>query len=572
MRRLPRAAGVLALATLLAAAALLTQPSPPSARANVACDLSSGTGGVVTGGLEAITGAAAGFGNPLGDACNAVTGAIGAVVANPLTDALKGVGNGIFEQITTWVSEGASWLIGKVVEGINETTTPQLKSKSFIAEYGRMAQIAALMGLAMLLLAVLEGVAQGNGAMLTRVVLVNVPLAFIATSVAYAVVQLLLLATDGLCHAIAATSHESSRHFFKEAISGLGDAGGDAGREINGGGGTDPLGGLAGEAAGKATAPLFVTFLAAIVGAFAAFLVWLELLMRDAAIYVVASFMPFSLAAVIWPRWAGALRKTGELLVALIGSKFVIVSIIALAAGLMAEPQGRVEAILAASALMVLASFAPFLLMKLVPFTEGAMNAAYSRRSAAGGVLGGVQIASDVQILRNMARSNWGEDSGVTLWEGAEKGGGAGPAAGKPPGGGGGGPGGGSGGGAKAGGAGGAAAAAVPTAALGAGKAASERLQGTAAAKETGAATSAPSTESGGAGDGPSQSPRVAAAAHDTGAQRSASRAAPGPSSSEAPPGEPKGSASGEGPRAEEKPPRPAPEQPGVKPEKAGEQ
>ena len=183
--------------------------------------------------------------------------------------------------------------------------------------------------------------------------------------------------------------------------------------------------------------PLFVTFLAAIIGAFAAFMVWLELLMRDAAIYVVALFMPMALAASIWPRWAGALRRTGELLVVIIGSKFVIVSIISLAAGLVAETDGRVEHILAASALMLLACFAPFVLLKLVPFAEGAMSAAYGRRSASGGAMSGVQLASDVQILRNMAHSNWGE-SGATLWNAGEKGGGsAGPEPGGPRGGGG---------------------------------------------------------------------------------------------------------------------------------------
>ncbi len=568
MRWLRRATGIVVLAGLLAGTAVLAQPSPSPARANVACDLGGGAAGALTGGLEAVTGGAVGLGNPVGDACNAVTGAVGGALTNPVTDALKGVGNGIFEQITTWVSEGAGWLIGEVVKGIDETTTPQLRTKSFVAEYGRMAQIAALMGLAMLLFAVLEGVAQGSAGMLARVVLVNVPLAFIATSVAYIVVQLLLVATDGLCHAIAATSHESSQHFFKDAITGLGNAGGDAGREINSGGGADPLGGLAGEAAGKATAPLFVTFLLAIIGAFAAFLVWLELLMRDAALYVVASFMPFSLAAAIWPRWAGALRRTGELLVALIGSKFVIVSVIALAAGLMAKPEGRVEAILAASALMVLASFAPFVLMKFVPFAEGAMSAAYSRRSAAGGVLGGLQVASDVQILRNMARSNWGEDSGVTLWDAADKGGGAsGPAGGGPRGGGGSGGGAGGAGGAKAAG-GAAAAAAVPTAALGATKAASQRLGGTAAAKDTGA--SAPASKST-ASDSSSQG-SVGGPASKTGGEGPQTGEKPPRPAPERPEAKPERTGeSAEGPRVSEKPPRPAPEQPGVKAERTGE-
>lgn len=149
-------------------------PKPTTARANVVCDV-GGTAGI------AITGAIVGGGNPVSDVCNEVSDAVGGVVKNPVTDALKGIGNGIFEQITGWVSEGAAWLIGEIVEGIEETTTPQLTAKSFVDQYAKMAMIATLLGMAMLLLAVIEGVAQGNSAMLVRVVLVNLPLGFIAT-------------------------------------------------------------------------------------------------------------------------------------------------------------------------------------------------------------------------------------------------------------------------------------------------------------------------------------------------------------------------------------------------------
>lgn len=538
-----RRAGLLTLAALLASLALLAQPSPPQARANPICDVGSAPVDAASGIADAVTGGIVGGGNPVGDACNAVSDEVTGVVTDPIGDALEGVGNGIFEQITTWVADGASWLIGQVVKGIEETTTPQLTTKGFLEQYGRMAQIAALMGLAMLLLAVLEGLAQGNAGLLARVVLINLPLAFIATSVAYAVVQLLLVATDGMCHAIATASHDNSEHFFKAAITGLGEAGGEAGKEVGGAGGTEPVGSVAGQAAGTVGVPLFVTFLAAIIGAFAAFLVWIELLMRDAAIYVVALFMPMALAASIWPRWTGALRRTGELLVVIIGSKFVIVSIISLAAGLVAETDGRVEHILAASALMLLACFAPFVLFKLVPFAEGAMSAAYGRRSAGGGAMSGVQAASNVQILRNMAHSNWGE-SGATFWNAGEKSGGsAGPEAGGLRGGGGpgAGPGGGdagsaAGGAGAAGGAAGAgagAAAAVPAAAVRGTKAAAQRLQGTGVAQEAGAGA-APSEE-------PAQ-PRGTAM--------------------------PQEADGGGTPSAGEKPPRPTPEPPGAKPEK----
>lgn len=404
MSWLRRRLALAGLAGLVAALALLVQPSPTPARANVACDAITGAGGAVSGGVEAITGLV-GAGNPVSDACDHLTGKAAGAITSPLTGALKGIGNGIFDQITTWVSEGTIWLIEEVATEIEKTTTPDLSAKGFLAEYAQMAKIAAVFAAAMLLLAILEAVAQGSWELLARAVLVNLPVAFIATSVAFAVVQLLLVATDSMSHAIAAATHGHSQHFFKSAISGLSKAGGSVGIAASPG---DPASQAVSGTAGAAAAPLFVTFLVAIIGAFAAGAVWIELLMRDASIYVVALFLPMSLAAWIWPRWSGALRRTGELLVVLIASKFLTVSIIALAAGIAAENDGGIEPMLAASALMLVACFAPFLLFKLVPFAEGAMNAAYGRRSAAGGALSGMQIASEVQILRNMARSNWG--------------------------------------------------------------------------------------------------------------------------------------------------------------------
>lgn len=411
MRSSRRALAACALAAALASLAVLAQPAPPPARANLPCDAPAGAAKGISGGLEAVTGGAIGLGNPVGDACNAVSGALTGGLSNPITGALKGLGNDVFAQITAWVSEGASWLIGRVVSAIETTTTPELTGKGFLEEYAKMATIAALLGAAMLLLAVLEGLAQGNAALLLRAALVHLPLAFIATSVAYLVVQLLLGVTDGLSEAIAsATGHDATR-FFEAAITGLVKTGGAAGG--NG-------------AAGAAGVPLFVTFLAAAIGALAAFFVWIELLMRDAAVYVVALFSPLALAASIWPRWTGALRRTAELLVALIASKFAIVAVVALAASLLANPESRVEHLLGAAALMLLAGFAPFVLLKLMPFAEGALGAAYGRRSATGGASGAMQIASDVQILRNMARSGFSEGSGVKLWSASEPPGGPG--------------------------------------------------------------------------------------------------------------------------------------------------
>jgi len=408
-----RAAATIGVAAL-AAVAFLAQPAPPVANANPACDVATGPIGWATD--------AVGVGNPVGDVCNTVTGGIGGVggvITSPVTGALKGIGNSVFTQLTSWVAEGAGWLMGQVVEAIESSTTPQLETRGFLQAYWRMAAIATVLAAVMLLLAILEAIAQGNLGLIVRVIILNVPLAFLGTSVAFVIVQMLLTCTDGLSAAVADASHHGATRFFEAAVGDLGQVGGAVGKQAGEAGGEAPTGGLGGEAAGAVAVPLFVGFLAAIVGAFAAFFVWLELLMRDAAIYAVASFMPLSLVTSIWPRWSGVLRKTSEVLIALIGSKFVIVAVISLAAALIAEEGSSVEHVLAAAALMCVACFVPFMLLRWVAFSEGALAAAYGRRSAATTVHHSAsQMASNAQLVRSMNRSQ--EGSGVSLWSASQ--------------------------------------------------------------------------------------------------------------------------------------------------------
>jgi hypothetical protein len=570
----------------LAAALVLAQPSPSPARADLPCEVTSGTVGAVTG--------AVGLGNPAGDVCETVTGGLGSVtgaitapVTGPIKGALKGLGNDVFEQLTSWVAEGASWLMGQVVTAIDTSTTPRLDTEGFLRTYGRMAAIAAVLAAVMLLFSILEGIAQGNPGLLVRVVVVNVPVAFLGMSLAFAVVQLLLGVTDGLSAAIASASHHDSTRFFEAAIGDLGHVGGQVGKGVGEAAGQTPTEAAGSQAAGSVAVPLFVGFLAAIVGAFAALFVWIELLFRDAAVYVVVLFMPLALAASIWPRWTGALRKLAEILVALIGSKFVIVAIISMAVSLISEESGSVEHVLAATALMCLACFAPFVLLRLIPFSEGALGAAYGRRSAAGGAVSGMQMASDVAILRNMGRSR--EGSGVALWSaaggGSSGGGGTGDAGGGSPAGqlgGGKGPGGGGGAAARAGGgeaagaaggaeAGGAAAAggpagaaaAAPLAAAKAPQGAAGRLGQTAAAQSSGAGGDG---ESGGGSEAGSSASAPQRPRPEPSSQAGADEAGSSSSSPDERPPRP----SGETPAPGERPPRPAADPPGPKGEQSG--
>jgi hypothetical protein len=540
-----RRAAILGCAVAVALAALtFGNPNPPEAKANVACDIGVSPAAPITGAL--------GIGNPLGDACDAITDPVLGVaghVLDPLKDAAKSLSDGVFNQITTWASDGAVWLLGEVVELTQKTTSPDLLSKGFLRQYRQMASIATVLAALMLLFAVLESLGRGDGAMLWRVFLVNVPLAAIATSAAYVVVTLLIATCDGFCEVIAHSTASDTRTFFKGAVQALAEAGGAAGAAAGTASTGAGAGTVSGAAAGAAEVPLFVGFIAAIAAAFAAFLVWIELLMRDAAIYVVALFAPMAIAASIWPRWTSALRRTAELLIVLVFSKFVIVAIIALAASLLAHTEGKVEQVLAAGALLLLACFAPFVLFKLVPFAEGAVSSAYSRQGAGGVAVQAVQLGGSVSMMRRAARANWGGGSqgdGSGSGHGGSSGGGGGKS--RP--------------GEAAGASGGAAGvAALPVAAgVGAAKAskgASERLAGTAIGQETteagshsaGASGAATGAKQASGGEEHAPRPRPAQGASG-GEQGSSSQTNSTP--------EPTQASGGKAPGSGAKPPRPA--------------
>src|SRR6476469_3184094 len=287
MAWLRRAAIFLVVSVVATTALSVGGPQPPQAKANVVCDVGASPAGAVAGAI--------GIGNPVGDACDAVTDPVLGVtghVLDPLKDAAASLGKGVFQQITTWATDGAVWLLGQVVELTNKTTTPDLLGKGFLRQYRQMAAIAVVLAVLALLFACIEALARGDGGMLWRVFFFNVPVAALATSVAYVVVQLLIATTDGFCEAIAHSTATDTRAFFKGAVQALAETGAGAGAALGTGSSGPGAASAVASGAGSAEVPLFVGFIAAIIAALAAFLVWIELLMRDAAIYVVALFMP----------------------------------------------------------------------------------------------------------------------------------------------------------------------------------------------------------------------------------------------------------------------------------------
>lgn len=266
--------------------------------------------------------------------------------------------------IVAWVVGGASYVLRKTSSVLEETTAPQLTTTWFSATYWRVAEIAAVLTLPFLFAAAIQALVQSDIVLLARAALAYLPLAALAIAVAAPLTMLLLSASDQLAGVVSsAAGHQSGR--FLDGESGL-------------------VGALT-----HASGSPFLGFFLALLTVAAAMSLWMELLMRAAAVYVIVLMLPLAFASFVWPaRRIWALRAV-ELLVALILSKFAIVAVLSLgAAALSQSAHQSVVGILAGVVLLGLAAFAPWALLRLLPLTEVASAAAGALRHEGRSALG----------------------------------------------------------------------------------------------------------------------------------------------------------------------------------------
>jgi hypothetical protein len=300
--------------------------------------------------------------------------------------AARAAGDFVMRGVTSWVTNAAVWVTGKVGSLIDATATPDVQAGWFVGQYRSMIAVAGLLALPMLLLALIQAVWRQDLWILLRSALGYLPMAFILAGAAIVATQLLVSVTDGLSATV---------------VQGLGGGSGNLLQSV----GDAYKNALDDTSAGAI--PLFGVFLGAIILAIGAFMLWVEMVIRDAAIYVALFFLPLTFVAMIWPatsRWA---RRLVEFLVAVILAKFVIVAILGLASAAitqtsLAQPgDGSVfERMIAGAALLVLAAWSPFGLVRLVPMMEVAAGSVAGQRAALSGAAESAGIHSPASYMR----------------------------------------------------------------------------------------------------------------------------------------------------------------------------
>jgi len=271
------------------------------------------------------------------DVCNVVPslgGSIGSSLAHDAASAVLGA-------ITSALTSTAAWLVGHIIQLVIGSGQVHLNAPWFVGRTTAMLQLVEFVVAPLLFAATIGPVLRQDLRRLIRVWGVGLPVATLAGWLGVQFTQLAMSATDELCSAIMGNT--------KVAV------GGD-------------LRGLA-TAMIIPGAPQLVAAIISFLLIVGSVLLWMELVVRAAAIYVAVFFMPLALACYVWPATMSIAKRTVELLVALILSKFVIVATLTLGvAALNAGPSSDNGVI--GAAILLIAGFAPFSLLRLAPIVE----------------------------------------------------------------------------------------------------------------------------------------------------------------------------------------------------------
>src|ERR1700722_9248889 len=306
----------------------------------------------------------------------------------------------VLSGISQWVASGAEWLLSQIGQVLRATTTVDLGASWFQTHYGQMTALAGVVILPMLLASTLQAIVRQNPGQLIRTFLLQLPLALLLAVVAVQIVILSLSATDAMSDAVAGGTSADVSSLLNGMTSGLVDS-----------------------AADPAIAR-FGLLLVGLVIALGGGVLWLELLIRAAAVYVAVLFLPLALATLVWPAVSHWCRRLVETLAALIISKFVIVATLSLAAGAVSSGTAGTgdhgsgfSSVLAGGALLLMATFVPFAILRMIPAVEAgavahldglrergaAAMTRMPRTAAAHALHGGLEGMGDSRLLAGVA-------------------------------------------------------------------------------------------------------------------------------------------------------------------------
>ncbi|MEU0008568.1 hypothetical protein ABZ079_31040 [Streptomyces sp. NPDC006314] len=314
--------GAAQTATMLLATRAFAEPTPSPTKSNDACDL--------------IRGAAKQFCEKDNGSSG---GSSGVTPGSPLTDTLDPLSS-----LAKGCADAASWTIGKLSDAVKDTANVDFTNPKFLQQYAVVFAASTILTLLLWLLAVAKRAVRGVA--LTTAISEAVGflwLTVLASAFTPLILYTVVSATDGVTDVLAKATGDQTDTFFGTFSGALGK-----GTDIGGG-------------------PIML-IVVSLVSILAAGILWLELVIRAALLYVGALLGTVVYAGLVDKNLWGHVRRWAGIMIAVILVKPVIVIVLGLAGALSGDNgPDAFSAVVSGLAIILLAIFASAMIYRFVP-------------------------------------------------------------------------------------------------------------------------------------------------------------------------------------------------------------
>ncbi|MET7456590.1 hypothetical protein ABZT03_32870 [Streptomyces sp. NPDC005574] len=258
---------------------------------------------------------------------------------NPLTDTLDPLSS-----LARGCADAASWTIDKLSDAVKETANVDFTNGKFLQQYAVVFAASTILTLVLWLLAVTKRAVRGVP--LTTAISEAIGflwLTVIASAFTPLILYTVVSATDGVSEVLAKTTGDQTDTFFGTFSGALGK-----GDDIGGG-------------------PIML-IVVSLVSILAAGVLWLELVIRAALLYVGALLGTVVYAGLVDKNMWGHVRRWAGIMIAVILVKPVIVIVLGLAGALSSDNgPDSFSAVVSGLAIILLAIFASAMIYRFVP-------------------------------------------------------------------------------------------------------------------------------------------------------------------------------------------------------------
>lgn len=276
------------------------------------------------------------------EGASGITTGIGGAVQGAATSAADTAMGGLASAF----AEAGGFFLGKLAELLGSTTQIDVGADWFTQRYAVMFGISAILTFCLLLLSVVKAVLRGDGLEAVKSGTTYYVAAVVASAFAPALVYLLVQLSDAVTAALTYGAEEETQQF------------------LTGTGETLVKVGLVNPAGGAAT-----VLITAVVTIFCSVILWLELLLRTAIIYVATLFAAPTFAGLVdRALWKHA-RRWIYFTISVIFAKPVVVAVLGLAAAGAGDAgtSDGFSSVFVALALMIVSIFCVGLLFRVIP-------------------------------------------------------------------------------------------------------------------------------------------------------------------------------------------------------------